>query len=319
MPPHAPQPNLSRQELTWLACDTLAAEGKKPSIGLVRTWTIATTGAKKGSDGDVQQDIHQWFEDLLKLKRDRAIADLPDAVSALARDFWRLAVDAANDALVSERGLLATEKAEMERKVALAREDTAAAAETVLQLTHQLALAGETLAGREDVIKRLETASTALSALLGAKEERIEGLSAELARGAAEHAAGLAELEGLRRHSLMQIDQARSEARMWKTEFERVDAENKSTVQVYRQKAAALENTLSTTRGRLGAVEETLIAEQRRNQVLELSLAAAKDRKLAAPATKQLSGRRMQGFSRQGIAHGGKQTALPGKPRRSKG
>src|SRR5207247_7177 len=150
--------------------------------------------ARKGSDGDVQQDIHQWFEDLLKLKRDRTIAELPDAVGAAARDFWRLAVDAANDALASERETLAKEKIEAEKLIDLAQEDTVAAVEIATHLKHQLALAGEIIAGRDDAIQRLEEAHAALRATLDAREERIAGLSAELARKAGEHAAGLAEL-----------------------------------------------------------------------------------------------------------------------------
>lgn len=275
--------HLSRQALTRLACDTLAAEGKKPSIGLVRAWTIAATGARKGSDGDVQQDIHQWFEDLLKLKRDRAIADLPDVVGALARDFWRLAVDAANDALASERETLAKERIEAEKLIDLAQEDTVAAVEIAGELKNKLAIAGEIIAGRDDAIQRLEQSLSEMRATLQAKDERIAGLSAELARKAGEHATGLAELDGLRKHSLLQIEQARGEARLWKAEFERVDAENKTSVQQYRSKAAALENALSAARGRLGAVEEALVAEQTRSQALEVALAAAKAG-AAAPA-----------------------------------
>lgn len=275
--------HLSRQELTRLACDTLAAEGKKPSIGLVRAWTIAATGAKRGSDGDVQQDIHQWFEDLLKLKRDRAIADLPDAVGALARDFWRLAVDAANDALALERETLAKERTDVEQLIDLAQEDTVAAVEIASELKNKLAIAGEIIAGRDDAIRRLEESLSAVRATLDAREERIAGLSDELARKAAEHAAGLTELDGVRKHTLLQIDQSRGEARLWKAEFERVDAENKTTVQQYRSKAAALDNALSAARGRLGAVEEALAAEQARSQALEVTLAAAKAG-AAAPA-----------------------------------
>lgn len=276
--------HLSRQALTRLACDTLAAEGKKPSIGLVRAWTIATTGAKKGSDGDVQQDIHQWFEDLLKLKRDRAIAELPDAVGAAARDFWRLAVDAANDALASERETLAKERIETEKLIDLAQEDTVAAVEIAGELKNKLAIAGEIIAGRDDAIQRLEQANAALCATLDAREERIDGLSAELARTAAQQAVGLAELDGLRKHSLLQIEQARAEARLWKAEFERVNAENKTSVQQYRSNAAALNNALSAARGRLGAVEEALAAEQTRSQALEVALATAKDGAAAPPA-----------------------------------
>lgn len=280
MPQHQ---HLSRQALTRLACDTLAAEGKKPSIGLVRAWTIAATGAKRGSDGDVQQDIHQWFEDLLKLKRDQTIADLPDAVGAAARAFWRLAVDAANDALAIEREQLALDKAEAEKMIDLAQEDTVAAVEIAGELKNKLAIAGEIIAGRDDAILRLEQSLSALGATSLAKDERIAGLSDALARKAQEHAAGLAELDGLRRHSLLQIEHSRGEARLWKAEFERVDVENRTWVQQYRSKAAALENALSAARGRLGAVEEALAAEQARSQALEVELARGKAAE-AAPA-----------------------------------
>ncbi|MGI4849657.1 MAG: DNA-binding protein, partial [Janthinobacterium lividum] len=82
--------SLNRVDLTRIACDAIAAQGKKPSIGQVREWTIANCGGKKGSDGDVQRDISSWFDDLLKLKRDKHIEGLPDAVAALARDLWQL-------------------------------------------------------------------------------------------------------------------------------------------------------------------------------------------------------------------------------------
>ncbi|MEO6352887.1 MAG: DNA-binding protein [Burkholderiaceae bacterium] len=266
---------LSRSDLTRLACDTLAAEGKKPSIGLVRAWTIAATGARKGSDGDVQKDIHDWFADLLKLKRDKAMAGLPDAVGALARDFWRLAVDAADGALAGAHATLAAEQAEAGKLIDLAQEDTVAALAIANELKNRLALAAETLTGRDDAIARLEQTQAEIRATVQAKDERIAGLSAELARKSADYAAGLAELDGLRRHSLLQIDQARAEARLWKAEFERVDGENKSTVVQYRQKAAILDNALAAARGRLGAVEEALAAAQQRCRNLEASLAAA--------------------------------------------
>jgi chromosome segregation ATPase len=262
-----------RQNLTWAACDALAATGKKPSIGLVREWTLATTGTKKGSDGDVQKDIHQWYDDLLKLKRDKAIADLPPAVSALARDFWRLAIDSANDSLSAERATLAKEKAEAEKLIDLAQEDTAAAVDIANQLKGMLAIAHETIAGRDETIKRLEETLSEARATLAAKDERIAGVTAELARKAEEHAAGLAEREGLRRHTLLQIDQARGEARHWKAEFERVAHENKSTVDTYRRKAATLENDLASARGRLSAIEESLAASRQRNTELEATLA----------------------------------------------
>lgn len=275
---------LSRQELTCLACDTLAAEGKKPSIGLVREWTITYAGAKKGSDGDVQKDIAAWFDDLLKLKRDKAVAGLPDAVGALARDFWRLAVDTAEDSLAREREALAAEKAEAEKLVTLAREDTASAVETANQIKGRLAIATETIAGRDETIKRLEEALSEARSTLQEKNERIAGLYADFARKAEEHAAGLAEIDGLRKHTLLQIDQARGDARHWKSEFERVAHENRTAVDTYRRKASTLEAELAAARGRLGAVEEALAAAVTRAKEIEIGLLNAKDKELAAGA-----------------------------------
>ena len=264
---------LSRQELTRLACDALAAAGKKPSIGLVREWTIAATGAKKGSDGDVQKDINGWFDDLLKLKRDIAIDGMPDALGSLARDFWRLAVDSANDALAGERDTLAAHRAQADKQVALAREETNAAVDLANAVTARLDIANETIAGRDEAVRRFEEALSEARATLRAKEERISGLTDELARTAQQQAAGLVELDGLRKHSLLQIDQARGEVRHWKAEFERVDHENRTTLETYRQKASSLASDLAGARGRLSAIEEALTSARLRNAELEQRMA----------------------------------------------
>ena len=275
---------LSRQELTRLACDALAAGGKKPSIGLVREWTIATTGAKKGSDGDVQADIHRWFDDLLKLKRDSAIDGLPDAVSSLARDFWRLAVDSATDTLTGERDTLSAHRAEADKQIALAREETLAALALANAVTARLDIANATIAGRDEAIRRLEESLSESRATLQAKDERITGLKDELARTAQQQAAGLVELDGLRKHSLLQIDQARGEVRHWKAEFERVDHENRTTLETYRQKAASLAADLAGARGRLSAIEEALTSARLRNAELEQRMSATQaERPLAQP------------------------------------
>ena len=265
---------LTRQELTWRACDALAAAGKKPSIGLVREWTIASTGTKKGSDGDVQKDIHGWFDDVLKLKRDSVIDGLPDAVGSLARDLWRLAVDCAGQALAGERDALGLDKAAADKLVTQAREKTVVAVELANALTTRLDIATETIAGRDDTIRRLEDALAEARTMLIAKDERLAGIADELARTAQQYAAGLIELEGARKHSLLQIDQARGESRHWKAEFERVDYENRTTLETYRQKASSLATELAGARGRLSAIEEALTAARVRNAALEQSVAA---------------------------------------------
>src|SRR5689334_16901494 len=55
-------------------------------------------------------------------------------------------------------------------------------------------------------------------------------------------------IHGLRKHSLVQIDQAREETRHWKAEFGRLEAEHKSTAQIHRQSNSMLENDVSAAR-----------------------------------------------------------------------
>jgi chromosome segregation ATPase len=285
-----------RQNLSWTACDTLAAQGKKPSIGLVREWTIATTGAKKGSDGDVQKDINEWYADLLKLKRDKGVAGLPDAVAALTRELWRYAVESANDTLAAERTVLASEKAEAEKLIDLAQEDTLAAIDIANELKGKLTIANADLLGRDQQIKRLEQALAEQRATLQAKDERIAGLAAELGRKAEEHAGGLAELDGLRKHSLLEIDRARAESRQWKAEFTRIEAESKSAAHAYREKISTLDSELSGAKGRLGAVEESLAAANKRAEIVETELSAAK--LLNGDARPRLGGSKKPGAGR---------------------
>ncbi|MEB0083151.1 hypothetical protein QN379_14145 [Glaciimonas sp. Gout2] len=75
----------------------------------------------------------------------------------------------------------------------------------------------------------------------------------------------------MRKHALLQIDEARIESRHWKAEFDRVDVENKSSVVTYRQRASALDAELAGVRGRLGAVEEALEASRLRYAQLEVA------------------------------------------------
>ena len=128
-----------------------------------------------------------------------------------------------------------------------------------------------------------------------AKDERLAGIADELARTAQQYAAGLIELEGARKHSLLQIDQARGESRHWKGEFERVDHENRTTLETYRQKASSLATELAGACGRLSAIEEALTSARVRNTALEQSIAAQTARQETeprlrpiAPATKRL-------------------------------
>lgn len=260
---------LSRQELTRTACDAIAAQGKKPSLNLVREWTLARAGAKKGSDGDVQKDIAQWFDDLLKLKRDQAVGGLPDAVASLARDFWRTALEAARHSLEQDYEALEAERRKVRGEVAAAEERIRNTNEAMRELEGLLALARQQAEARDGHLKRVEEDLSLARAAVAAKDERIDALTAELTRKSSEQTAARAELDGVRRHSLLQVDEARQQARHWKEAFERLSQESQASVEASRRSAGALENELSAMRGRMGALEESLARATQRADALE--------------------------------------------------
>jgi hypothetical protein len=128
-----------RRELTWQACDALAAAGRKPSIGSVREWTLANHGRKQGSDTDTQADINAWYALLLTARQEQqTIAGLPEDVAALARSLWRKANEAAADHLAERRRAI---DAELER----ARGETAAATEAAAAAHRHAAATGHAL------------------------------------------------------------------------------------------------------------------------------------------------------------------------------
>ncbi|MBC7500906.1 MAG: DNA-binding protein [Herminiimonas sp.] len=267
---------LTRQNLTWSACDALAADGRKPSIGLVRDWTLATGGAKKGSDGDVQKDINAWFGDLLKLKKDKSIADLPDPVAALARDFWRLAVDAANESIAHERTKLDAEKTEMEKLIDLAQEDTVAAVEIANLLKGKIAIANEAIGGRDQTIGRLESVVLEQQKQIESRNDRIEAQAANIARLGEEGAILLVEMEANRKHGLLQIDQARAALRQYKAESVKTTEAAHFALEQRRQTTSALETELAEVRGRMSALEESMESGKQRIASLETELSSTR-------------------------------------------
>lgn len=262
---------VTRKQLTFAACDALAMTGKKPSVALVRQQTMVLAGIKKGSDGDVQEDIRLWYEGLFALKRDAAIAGIPEPMAALFRETWRGAVELADEGVADARLRL-----ERDRERAAADVDRARAVSDSLR--HDLALATKAVEARDAAIARLdgivaqcEAQIVLLNAKLAAKDERIEALSDELARKVAEQAAAVAALEGDRRHALLQVDQARGEGRHWKEQFERAEKDARAArteADSYRNKASSLEAALAGANGRLSVLQESLSAENERTAAL---------------------------------------------------
>jgi chromosome segregation ATPase len=156
-------------------------------------------------------------------------------------------------------------------------------------LGHDLDVARESIRRLEESLTAMRTTATAIeerhAGQLQARDERIASLTADFARKETDYAARIAELDGVRKHALRQIDESRTEARHWKAEFDRVDHENRSTLEVYRQKANTIGAELAAARGRLGAVEEALGAAVTRTRDLEGELSIAKKERESAAAS----------------------------------
>ncbi|MDY7549163.1 DNA-binding protein [Glaciimonas sp. CA11.2] len=263
-----------RRTLTYAACDAIAIAGKKPSIASVREWTLANQGKKQGSDTDVQGDINAWFQELLALKQEKlVVSGLPDEVAALARAMWIKACESAAENLNTERAENQGLVTAAEQKVAMAAAQITKANQRTEQVEHECDVAREAIRRLEESLTEMRTTAAAIeerhAGQLLARDERISALSTDFARKETEYAARITELDGVRKHALLQIDEARIESRHWKAEFDRVDAENKSSVVTYRQRASALDAELAGVRGRLGAVEESLAASRQRCLQLE--------------------------------------------------
>ncbi|MFC0134395.1 DNA-binding protein [Massilia eurypsychrophila] len=78
----------------------------------MRNETMKLGRLKKGSDGDVQKDIMDWYKGLFALKRSAAIGGVPDGMATLFREVWRGAVEQADHRLEADRAQLEVERAQ---------------------------------------------------------------------------------------------------------------------------------------------------------------------------------------------------------------
>ena len=201
------------------------------------------------------------------------VSGLPDEVAALARAMWIKACESAAESLNTERAENQGLVTAAEQKVAMSAAQITEANQRNEQVEHEFDVAREAIRRLEESLTEMRTTATAIeerhAGQLLARDERITALTTDFARKETEYAARITELDGVRKHALLQIDEARVESRHWKAEFDRVDAENKSSVVTYRQRASALDAELAGVRGRLGAVEESLATSRQRCLQLE--------------------------------------------------
>lgn len=300
-----------RRELTWMACDALAAAGRKPSIASVREWTLANQGRKQGSDTDTQADINAWYAVLLSMKQERqSIAGMPDDVAALTRDLWIRANEAASDQLARQREAMQAELILAQQHADVADAAALAAQRQNQDTAHALEVSREAVRRLEETVSRTQAAAEATAVRhagqLQAHDERLAALRQDSAAREAEQAARLIELDGLRRHAMQQIEDARAELRSAKSDAERQAQSHLATIAQERQATVTARSALAAAAGRLSAIEESLAVEQGRSLSLEQVLAqvrASEARGRTVPAaamrTSALRAVRVQPFRRR--------------------
>lgn len=271
-----------RRELTWLACDALAAAGRKPSIASVREWTIANHGRKQGSDTDTQADINAWYALLLAMKQEKqAVAGLPEEVAVLARGLWVKANEAASESLNAHRAAIDAELAAAHAAIQAATDEALAADSRTTASGHALDVARESIRRLEETQSAMRATTQALevrhAAQLQSCNDRIAALGRDATQKDADHAARVTEIEGLRRHALMQIEEARAESRHWKSDLERAGLAHQAALAAERQTSARFQSELAGASGRLSAIEEALSAAAGRNAALEAALVQLRD------------------------------------------
>lgn len=263
-----------RRELTWLACDALAVSGRKPSIASVREWTIVNHGRKQGSDTDTQADINAWYGVLLAMKQENhAVAGLPEEIAALARQLWLRATDAATDGLATQRIAVDAELTKAQLATTAADQATTVALERVDAISHELDVARESIRRLEGALSIAHASAQAADVRhalqIEARDERLATMAREATKKDAEQTARVAEFDGLRKHALLQIEEARAESREWKNTCERAAATHQTALTAERQAIATARAELAGASGRLSGVEEALSLSQHRNAALE--------------------------------------------------
>jgi chromosome segregation ATPase len=209
--------------------------GEHPSAAKVREYT------GQGSLTDINRDLQEFWRALrAKLATRLTHPDLPQAVVDLlgqfASEVWSLSLDQANRALDADRE-------QAQQAVAEARQETMRAQAQAQAAQGRVAVVEAELARRDEQVQQAAAEAAALTercaALEAALDESRARLDAEVQARAADADAAAREVQGERdarardrdvfdgeiKFAKNQIESARSEGRHWKSEFDRLRAE----------------------------------------------------------------------------------------------
>lgn len=260
----------------FAAADRVLERGERPTVERVRL------ELGRGSPARVGQLLEAWWDALAKrLAGETRLPALPTAASAAFTDLWRVAMEEARAvahreldeqraAVEAERSQFQSDRARWERQIVeadQARIDADAARSQaverledvqrlVTQLEHQAAEASE----------RQKALELQLQAAERDRREAQEHLAAREAAAAQEREAAAQHLRSVEDRSHAEVDRARQEAKVLRTDIERAERAHQQTVREAQQRESDL-------RLRLGQEERSVGEHSARVRALEEQLA----------------------------------------------
>lgn len=170
-PPSVPfdsPPHLDTRVLVKRVADELLSDGQRPTVANVRART------RRGSASTINAALQEWWQELAaRIARAQSQPDMPEAIIESANRLWSAALEQAHDALAIYR-------AETDKKVAHAEENTKAALLACQQADERYTVLAESHSRLDQVRMDLERQLATESSRREAEEHRTHELKAEL-------------------------------------------------------------------------------------------------------------------------------------------
>lgn len=289
------------------ACDKIAAQAVADGRANCRiVVSMIRERGIRGSQNDIQQDIHSWYLNAYRNHLDAGRIDgVPPALVAIFQQLYQTAMDEATATLEADRQALEAEKVGFIEATQEAIDARKQAEQTLQTTQHELQLANTKLAHQEQQIAEQRLT-------LHAQAERIEALESEERLARERHAAELQslhqstetriaqirddaqrqadEFEGLRTHLMRQTDEIRTALR----DSNEVNSALKTKIETaitmesaLRERAARAERQESEARGQVAALQTALNeATESRDALVEAGTLARHERAKLRKATR---------------------------------
>lgn len=241
----------------FAAADRVLERGERPTVERVRL------ELGRGSPARVGQLLERWWDALAKrLAGETRLPALPTAASAAFTDLWRVAMEEAravaqrelaeqSAAVEAERAQFQTDRARWERHITDAdqtRGEAEAARTQALERLEDLKRLVAQLEHRSiEASERQKALEMQLQAAERDRRELQEHLATREAAAAQEREASAQHLRSVEDRSHAEVDRARQEAKVLRTDMERAERAHHQAIREAQQRESDLRHGLSQT------------------------------------------------------------------------